>query len=606
MYGYGDRLTIDYGASQGSGNALLTYRLDSIAFGIAAHRGDAYGGRRDAGTEGRALSNPTLPLIPPLEVVGDSLPLYPFADAGTYTAADILVGTDVWGLRASAGTGGEGFDPDSGGLTGTQHTSLSLLLGVSPKLTGFRLDTSAQLSIDSAKALSDGDTALTGVLIDFIARGRGYYPLTKHVELGMLANVGITSQRVTDPTQAGDPIQAGVRYDLRVGAGPVWSINDRLQAAAYATLRADLIRGDANSESDGDAFSQNTIYIPEVQIAVDAAVLDWLYLRSGVLYNYTSTSRGFDENVGGGTQTLRGGAYGWNAGLGVVLDRARFDATFQPGALTSGLALIGGERTFAMVSLTLDIDQVVAQETAPGDVTQASPTESDSDSRTQPVVASQATPNTSTPAPTVPLASTTAPDKATAPELPSAPTSMSTSPSETEHVGSPVTPPPSDIKADPPASNEIPETQAQPAGEPDASLIDVFRVDEGTTVNDGTTTGSVARNWSVFYNGARFGTGHVLDVKDGEQILRLIEGSYGIERDVSGISGRTLTVSYRFDGGATFEILADEVVLHTQKQTFIGTQTMQIPDATAKLRLRVTSLDPETHVRVVVTGVELR
>jgi len=98
-----------------------------------------------------------------------------------------------------------------------------------------------------------------------------------------------------------------------------------------------------------------SLVIPGVNIATEIPLNDWFVVRTGAQYdwNIADTSGPGDSGVGS-----QAGTFGWNAGLGVIIDQFRFDGSLQQGFVLGGPDFIGGTGGgfFAIAALTYSFD----------------------------------------------------------------------------------------------------------------------------------------------------------------------------------------------------------------------------------------------------------
>lgn len=364
---YRNLIGVDYGATSGAGNAVLTLGDEDFAWGVALHRGNVMTPH---------LINELAALNGPSSLFGA-----PFTAAGTpATIVDFLLGSSLggdsaWGLRASIGRGADfaGNDAD----TGESEMFLMAEVGYGWGTRGLdtRIDLSGSLLLDFGSVQNTGTDVASGTNVGFSALMRGYAPIDATMDLGFLGNIGINSNSITADSAPMEPSASTLAFTLGGGIGPAFRFGPAT-VAAYGVLRALIEATDPNSEADDDAMGEHTIIIPGVHMALEVPLSDWLYVRSGAEYAFRISGSG-DE--GGGptnaddTVTASNtGVFGWNAGLGVVIDNFRFDGSLQHGFVTGGPEFIGGTSPgfLAIASLTYVFDglrsgEAVAPEAAP-------------------------------------------------------------------------------------------------------------------------------------------------------------------------------------------------------------------------------------------------
>jgi hypothetical protein len=356
---YRNLVSLDYGATDQQGNALLTLGNADMAYGVALHRGDVL-------TPNLVARNSEIGFLAGAPAV---FPAPPFSDAAGMplapaTIIDLLMSFGEVGFRASIGRGLTSVTDGDGDSTGVSNTYLMGEFGwgngaVRGEAT--RLDISAALSANFASATTDGGAAAeedvaSGTRIGLNALLRGYLPQDEQLDLGVLARLDVTSLSVTD--EGMDPAVSDSNLDIGVsgGVGPAFRFGGA-QVAAYATLRIGYNSDDPNSEVDDNETGSLGIVIPGINIATEIPLNDWFVVRTGAQYDWNLINRsgpGPDDQSSGD----QFGVFGWNAGLGVIIDQFRFDGSLQQGFVTSGPDFIGGAGGgfFAIAALTYSFD----------------------------------------------------------------------------------------------------------------------------------------------------------------------------------------------------------------------------------------------------------
>jgi hypothetical protein len=346
LVAYPNLVALSYGESAGSGSGLLTLGAGDSVFAVAIHRGDVQSphGYSDA----YALTGPS----------GLFAPTFSLAPA---TIVDLLFGTELGGgelgFRLAFGSGASTVttaDVDSGESDTFIMGELGYGWGTRHKTA--RVDLSGALGLDMAsQQAADMDTA-SGTYYGLSGLMRAYFPLDEMLELGVLASVGVNNNAIADETVPGDPARTELGVDLGAGMGPVLEF-DRVSIAAYGVLSGHIASEDPYSEVDGDETSALSAVIPGVHIALEVPLTEWLLVRSGAQYSFNLQSTSAPADAG---TSQRSGSFGWNAGLGVVIDDFRFDGSLQHGFLTGGPEFIGGRQPgfLAVASLSYSFDRL--------------------------------------------------------------------------------------------------------------------------------------------------------------------------------------------------------------------------------------------------------
>jgi hypothetical protein len=179
----------------------------------------------------------------------------------------------------------------------------------------------------------------------------------KTFKMVALADVNFAHTSDTDLVTEGDPAKENQTISLMAGFGPVYTTRDKkLKVAFHGTLGWIQNSDDPNTEVEKDGVSNNLIVFPGFNVALEYAIRDWLYFRSGAISAFSLLSKSEES---GNEQRTNGQSplFGWNAGLGVKLDRFKFDATLNHGFITNGPAILSGAQTggmLALVSATVD------------------------------------------------------------------------------------------------------------------------------------------------------------------------------------------------------------------------------------------------------------
>lgn len=361
MLKYNNSLSIDYGPATNQGNALLIAGPNKrMAIGVALHRGDLM-----SPLGGASYTNGFAELGAIADVGSLSASLVGTSQRAPRTVADLMfamkAGVGRFGLRLGV-TGAlatrDPFtiddDPDNDQSGGQGQFGLRLSAGYTVKKLGnfvidFVTDTSENLSDDKATIRSEGMLLHAG--------GRMFFARQKAFKIGALVDVSYMSGADTLLNEKEDPAQTFSGLSAMLGAGPVYqSENKKLKVAFHAVLgyRSSTTEVDKGYDDDLDeesSFTTNSVIFPGFNVAMEYMLRDWLALRTGALsyYNFDGTVDQ-DDNL----STTHGdqAAFGWNAGVGFIMENMRIDATFTNDFLTAGPYFLSGvNRAAPMFSL---------------------------------------------------------------------------------------------------------------------------------------------------------------------------------------------------------------------------------------------------------------
>jgi hypothetical protein len=224
-----------------------------------------------------------------------------------------------------------------------------------------RVDLSGALTLDFGSAVAGGEDDASGTHIGVSGLLRAFVPMEDTMDLGWLANAAVASNSVTDEMAAMEPSASTLAFTAGLGVGPAFRFGNA-SVAGYGIARFLYSSNDPNSEGDDDASSNYVLVIPGVHVAAEVPLNDWLYVRTGAEYAWNING---SSNDGGGPgdaddtgTSATAGAFGWNAGLGVVIDDFRFDGSLQHGFVTGGPDFIGGTSPgfFMIASLSYAFD----------------------------------------------------------------------------------------------------------------------------------------------------------------------------------------------------------------------------------------------------------
>jgi len=352
---YRNLIALDYGGAANSGNALLTLGDADTAFGVALHRGDVI----------------TPHLISELAALNGPASLFgaPFTTAGPpATIVDFLFGTSLggdssFGLRAGLGHGSASTSA-GGESSGESEMFLMAEAGYGSGVRGesTRFDLSGALTVDLGSIEDADEDAASGRHLGFSALLRAFVPMDATLDLGWLGTAAIAHNSVTNEMAMMEPSASALAFSVGGGVGPAFRLGNA-NVAGYGIVRVLYSTEDPNSEGDDDTSSAHSIVVPGMHVAAEVPLNDWLYVRTGAEYAFNIS--GTSEDNGGPTDmddtgtSGTSGAFGWNAGLGVVIDDFRFDGSLQHGFVTGGPDFIGGTSPgfFAIASLSYNFDR---------------------------------------------------------------------------------------------------------------------------------------------------------------------------------------------------------------------------------------------------------
>jgi hypothetical protein len=259
---------------------------------------------------------------------------------------------------------GSEFTSTAGADTGESEMFLMAEAGYGSGVRGesTRLDLSGALNLGLGSIEAAGMDAASGTHIGFSALLRAFVPMDDTMDLGWLGNAAIAHNSVTNEMAAMEPSANTLAFSLAGGVGPAFRLGNA-NVAGYGIVRVLYSSTDPNSEGDDDVSTAHTIVVPGVHVAAEVPLNDWLYVRTGAEYafniNGTSEDNGGPSDADDTGTSGTSGAFGWNAGLGVVIDDFRFDGSLQHGFVTGGPDFIGGTSPgfLAIASLSYNFDR---------------------------------------------------------------------------------------------------------------------------------------------------------------------------------------------------------------------------------------------------------
>ena len=353
---YNRTLSMDFGADQGVGNALLIAGPDKkSAIGIALHRSDSIlslgGGSYNGSPELGMVNNNIVPAL--------------YQDGSTTTAlniADLMYamkqGKNKLGFRLGFIGNGESSTNGDGDHVATESVfGLRLSAGYSIGKKGDFVFDFAMVN-GSKTAGKDEDPADDASVMNIHVGGRYFLSQQKGFKLGTLFDINYGSLgNINYPDMGDDTASSNTIFGLQAGFGPVYTgkINEKKYTVAFhGHFGFNSTSSEPNDQQDDDQTSGSTVMFPGFNMAMEYQIFNWMAFRSGANYSYVINS-GTSREADDATTSSRGDAgFGWNAGLGFLMDNFRIDGTLSHGMLTGGPQFIGGNANglFGLVSAT--------------------------------------------------------------------------------------------------------------------------------------------------------------------------------------------------------------------------------------------------------------
>ena len=159
-------------------------------------------------------------------------------------------------------------------------------------------------------------------------------PMTAQSDMGVFVSGRLAS--TSGQTEAGKYVDGefsgpkDVTFGL--GAGPRYRDEDGGQAGLYAMLAVVNNAFDPNTDQNNDQVRVSGLIIPGVRMAVEWPFKDWLKLRGGLEYRFstaTVTANGGDDVLGSNEA-----GFNWSAGFGAHWKRFELNGTFNHSCLT--------------------------------------------------------------------------------------------------------------------------------------------------------------------------------------------------------------------------------------------------------------------------------
>lgn len=364
-------IRLDYGGSSTSGNGVLTLGNELQAVAISAHRGDllspdVVGFDQELAWLG-GVGNP-FTNVKNAEFLGpDDLDLARSTEQVLpATVLDLsyarALGRDSIGVRFGFGRGVQALrDKDSGIVTKGAQTFFAAQLGYSSlPLDKLRYDASASLLFAFGKAVVEDSDVQKGWDLRIGALARGYYPINRLVDLGVLAHLSFDEEHAR--ADVADERSNDFEFGMLAGVGPVIRL-DRAKIAAYGGLRMAVGKNEPDSTDGADEQQRLRFAAPMLNMAAEVQLLDWLYARTGAEYSWQVTRAASEAQA----ERVSDGAFRWSAGLGLRKASFSFDGVVKNGFVTGGPNFIGGNADgfLAMASLTYKFGDVFGSSATP-------------------------------------------------------------------------------------------------------------------------------------------------------------------------------------------------------------------------------------------------
>jgi len=337
---YRNLMRVQMGSDASTGDGLLIFGTDAMAFGVVAHRGD------NASPSGSVMLSAAG--LPGILTGAQSFPL--LTQFGTpSTIVDLLMamklgGDAGLGFRLGIANAGTSTTPDGGDSTGVSQTSLNIGAGYSMLGEALRMDLSLNLNIGLGSDTTAGvDNETSGNDIKIGLNGRFYLPMEEQVELGIIGGINLGFGGITQSFGGNESSSSNFDLSIVAGAGPVYKLA-KARIAAYGFLGFSTSSMDPNTDADNDDSSTTTITIPGVHMALEVDVTDWFVFRSGLEYAWRISS---DSDAAGNSQGSNSGSFGWSGGFGLVFDKFTMDFALENSFFTTGPNFIGGQSGFA-------------------------------------------------------------------------------------------------------------------------------------------------------------------------------------------------------------------------------------------------------------------
>ncbi len=351
---YTNLVSFEYGFEQDEGSGLFLFGDESRAIGAGIHRGDVAGPRQYFGHDphlgnlgpvddvlSQQLDMTNQLLEPGDQIVAPGL-FEPSIIGDLFGSID--VGNGLLGARVALGHGAAITRTDGEEDSADTQTFLGSTLGYSYR-GDLRFDSSLNLQYSRGGIAEDTDLLDASFFLGGLS-ARLYSEIAEDVDLGALADLYYSSTNFTQFEPDGEDVNQRTanlsEAAAFVGVGPVYTI-EQTTISAYAVLGYARRSADPDiDEEDYRSVASNTM-IPGLNLAADIELLEWLYFRSGMQYNYGVESGSVEtEEEDAPGASFRSAEFGWRAGMGLEVNNFTLDGTFQSGFLTNGPSFLGG------------------------------------------------------------------------------------------------------------------------------------------------------------------------------------------------------------------------------------------------------------------------
>ncbi len=349
---YRNLINFDYGAGSGDGSGMLLLGQPDFGFGLLINRADATQAMLSADTLGALVTSQR-----DYELGQLGVPANPYA--GSFVAPSTLIdallafslgGDSSMGFRLGIGNG-QNYSKPAGG--GGENNDSQFTLKLTGGFTSGDFDASADIFLASGGTVAGGSDQFSGTMFGLTTLIRGFSPMGDKIDLGYLGQLGFANWALTN-SPANDTASR-INFGLMGGLGPRYHLESmNATVAAYAALAFGYSSFDPSSEGSNDEVNNTQFVLPGARMSLEASLTNWLIFRSGMEYFFSFTSQSDEPgNEQSGRFGNQDGSFGWNAGLGVVVDQLTIDGSFSHAWLTQGPDFIGGDsQLFTMVSAT--------------------------------------------------------------------------------------------------------------------------------------------------------------------------------------------------------------------------------------------------------------
>ncbi len=341
---YTNLLSLEYGPAAGAGSGIALLGDESMAFGLGIYRGDIV----DDHFFPYGLGHNNLGNIP--NILGYAQP---------HTIVDLFASMDLGGglagARLTLANGANRLVDAENEVTSDGQTYVGLTAGYS-MVGDMRLDAGLRFGLATGgdQVADESATAQTGFALGLGVRG--FSGLSDAVDLGFLFDAEFQSTSITVFGDPDDFNASSNQFHVLGGIGPAYDIDGVTTLAGYAVLGLQRSTDDPDTSEDLNRTHNMILVIPGVHVAADIQILEWLYFRTGMQYNFGSESETVEIDLDTARDSVvtsgRLSNFGWRTGIGLEIDNFTLDGAFQAGFITNGPDFLGGNGggMFTMVS----------------------------------------------------------------------------------------------------------------------------------------------------------------------------------------------------------------------------------------------------------------